>query len=1793
MAGDPRCSGHQIETVSFGAFTEQDIRRLSVCRVTNPSAFDTLMHPTAGGLYDPAMGPLGPTETCPTCQLSGQQCPGHVGHIELPLRVFHPAHFKTMMTLVRGSCTTCHRLRAPRAAVHLLEAQLELLDNGFLLEAKDLEDSRDDAAAGMDDDEAGNPAAANQTDIRYRAYLRQRVADVLESGGSNDQAQALARRSTQVKQYRDQIIGAFLAHCGGKRRCHTCGGIDRRIVAQHSSNVIALALKPKDRQRMEQVVANWDADQTGDDTGGAGAADGEQEESAADDDDDDDDVDNMEEDSSEEEDDKTSVDNVGANDDDSDDSSVENAAPSNTTANSNNNASSADDSGSDDSEDDDDEDSDASGTTDTAAVAAAPLPTDAPSRGRFGRETITPEWVYQHLKAVWKVEGELLARLYQSVAVTDGVDPHEFLFLKVLPVAPNRFRPAAKLGEQVFENGRTVQLTAVVKGVADLVDKYTVYKQGGDGDDGGLKYIRSWQRLQQCVNEVVDARLNPLAGTDAAGGVKQVLEKKEGLFRKHMMGKRVNYACRSVISPDPMINENEVGIPEVFALKLTYPETVTERNFNTLHAAVLNGPNVHPGATHVMDEFGNLSVLSADRAKRVAIAKQLLAPPKTSGTQPQQHVSKQVYRHIRNGDYVLANRQPTLHKASIMAHRARVLPGERTLRLHYANCKSYNADFDGDEMNVHFPQNELGRAEAAELMHTQKQYISIGGGPLRGLIQDHIVSGTRMLCRDAFYTREVYQQMVYAAVGDRYGRIDTMQPAILRPQRLWTGKQIISSIMACLTKGRVGLNLVGKTQTSNAWVQPTTGPLEYPGVPSGSFEAGLLLEGENTVIFRNGQMLCGILDKKQIGSSAKGLVHAVQEIYGGDVAGELLSALGKLFTEMVKHSAHTFGIEDVLLTDEGEQVRTKLLNAARVCGPAEAARYTKLEDENDKETLTRNIEKIFRDEREMAGLDQVMMSATREHAASVVSATCPTALLKAFPHNHLQIMTQTGAKGSSVNATQISSLLGQQALEGKRVPVMVSGKTLPAFPPFDPSASAGGMIFGRFLTGLSPSEYYFHCMAGREGLVDTAVKTSRSGYLQRCLIKHMEDLQVHYDLTVRDADGSVLQFLYGEDGLDVTETAQLSNFEFMQDNYIAMLDKHNAAQLAEAFPDKYGTLARKKMKAVSKAREAKEPLPDPVLSSLRPDRYFGSVSEQFNSEIDAYLAKVPKTSSTLSRKKVQQLLMLKWFGSLADPGEPVGVLAAQAIGEPSTQMTLNTFHFAGRSDMNVTLGIPRLREILMTASVNIKTPIMTVPLRDDYDGAERLARRLRRVTLADMLQSVTVKESLTAAVNDCRERVYKVRLEFVGKEENESFQITRSAVLDGVEWWLANDFVRRLSRWASGKRGGGGARGRSAKRSGDGDSDNDDEDDDEEGDDTSAAASGRRKGRNDNAMEADDGNDDDDEGTGGSGGGGGGGNGRRKSRAAAGADSSDDEDVDMYDDVDEEAGTLASSALSKKKQGGVYGDGQGDGEEESSDDDSADHSGDEGDSDVGDGQAVTSHPSHHAVSHSKKERINAIVSANPEIVAYDYCNAGDWCEVTLRYDCSEKRLRLVPFFEEVAKTTELRAVRNINRAALIKSSVNVDKPDMMQVEGQNLGELWKYPHVLDLNRLASNDISAILRTYGVEAARATIVNQVNEVFGVYGIKVDHRHMSLVADSMTFLGDYRAMNRTGIKSKASPLLKMSFESTFDFLKSAALYGDSDALTSSSAQLVVGKPTHGGTGAFDLRSRLTHTDSDLAV
>lgn len=822
----------------------------------------------------------------------------------------------------------------------------------------------------------------------------------------------------------------------------------------------------------------------------------------------------------------------------------------------------------------------------------------------------SPE-VHAAMTLLFEKESDILNLVYNSRPMSKSKVNADMFFVKNILVPPNKYRPAAAQGPgEIMEAQQNTPFSQIMKN-CDIINQISKERQNAGSDS--VNRVRDYRdllhaivQLQDTVNGLIDRDRGGLSGPAAASapsGVKQILEKKEGLFRKNMMGKRVNFAARSVISPDPNIETNEIGVPLVFAKKLTYPEPVTNHNFWEMKQAVINGPDKYPGAAAIENEVGqvtNLKFKSLD--ERTALANQLLAP---SNWRMKGSRNKKIYRHLTTGDVVLMNRQPTLHKPSIMGHKARVLPNERTIRMHYANCNTYNADFDGDEMNMHFPQNELARAEAMMLADADHQYlVATSGKPLRGLIQDHISMGTWFTCRDSFFDQDDYHQLLYNCLRPENNhtiteRIQLIGPAFIRPKKLWTGKQVITTILKnIMPPSRAGLNLKSKSST--------------PGERWGQNNE------EDQVIFKDGEFLCGILDKKQLGPTAGGLIDSIHEIYGHTIAGRLIGILGRLLTRFLNMRAFTCGIDDLRLTPEGDRARKEKLSKTAEIGREVALKYVTLDQakvpDEDAE-LRRRLEEVLRDDDKQSGLDSVSNSRSSKLSSDITTACLPKGLVKQFPRNQMQSMTISGAKGSGVNANLISCNLGQQVLEGRRVPVMVSGKTLPSFRAFETDPMAGGYVRGRFLTGIKPQEYYFHAMAGREGLIDTAVKTSRSGYLQRCLIKGMEGLKAEYDTSVREAsDGSIVQFLYGEDGLDITKQVHLKDFDFLASNHLSIMSSVNLTgdfhSLAKDEVAEWHKDAMKKTRKTGRA-DAK----DPVLNMYHPGGNFGSTSESFTSAL--------------------------------------------------------------------------------------------------------------------------------------------------------------------------------------------------------------------------------------------------------------------------------------------------------------------------------------------------------------------------------------------------------------------------------------------------------------------------------------------------------------------------------------------------------------------------------------------------
>ncbi|QBM88558.1 DNA-directed RNA polymerase I subunit RPA1 [Metschnikowia aff. pulcherrima] len=1628
--------GSEVSSVDFGVLSTDEIRKLSAKQITNPVVFDTLGHTVNNGLYDLALGAF-LRNLCTTCGLDERFCPGHQGHIELPVPVYNPLFFNQLYTYLRLSCLYCHHLKLSELEVHMFTCKLRLIQYGLLLEAQEFENMV--AKDSADEEKQIEPEAKQMMIEKRTKFVDFAIAAALEEGRTLEKGLV----TEIVGEERKRTIHLFYARILTRPKCDRCGMVSPTFRKDGFVKIFENSLREK--QILENRMKGL-----------------------------------------------TRPDMLRK-----------------------------------------------SGT----ATPATSVPSIKPAQGS---KYILSTEVRNILRAVFANEQRVMQVVFHSRPQLQGYVSADMFFLQALIVPPTRFRLPSKLGDEIHENTQNELLSAVLKTsllIKDLNDQIAGHHSKEKASSAEARKVlfnrlmNAFVTIQNDVNAFIDAskNQNAAAGKIPIPGVKQALEKKEGLFRKHMMGKRVNYAARSVISPDPNLETNEIGVPPVFAVKLTYPEPVTAYNVAELRQAVINGPNKWPGATQVQNEDGHMvSLLEMTTEQRKAVANQLLTPSNGASV-----VNKKVYRHIKNKDVVIMNRQPTLHKASMMGHKVRVLPGEKTLRLHYANTGAYNADFDGDEMNMHFPQNENARAEALNLANTDLQYLTpTSGAPLRGLIQDHISAGVWLTSKDTFFNRETYQQLVYGCIRPEDGhtngaaRIATVPPTVFKPEPLWTGKQVITTILLNIKPhGVAGVNLVLKNKVKN----------DYWGKGS----------EENTVLFKNGELLCGILDKSQYGASQYGIVHSLHEVYGPDTASKALSVLGRLFTNYTMMAAFTCGMDDLRLTAEGNAWRNEILKQSVDIGRAAACEVTNLDTStaHDNKELLKRLQEILRDDNKLGILDAITQLKVNAITSQVVGKCVPDGTMKRFPYNSMQAMALSGAKGSGVNVSQIMCLLGQQALEGRRVPVMVSGKTLPSFKPFETDARAGGYIKGRFYSGIRPQEYYFHCMAGREGLIDTAVKTSRSGYLQRCLTKQLEGIHVAYDNSVRDCDGSMIQVLYGGDAVDTTKELHMTQFKFCLDNYDAMLSKYNPGEITEHL-DTLTALAYNKKERKNYKKQADLPhyeqhsKYDPVLSVYNPAKYLGSVSEKFQDELDEFVKQNPQmftkhSGDGITEKKFRALMQLKYMRSLVNPGESVGIVAAQSIGEPSTQMTLNTFHFAGHGAANVTLGIPRMREIIMTASALIKTPQMTLPVLPDVtdEMAESFCKLVGKVRLSEFIDKITVTEK-TGVANGTAFRSYRVKIRFFAREEYEQeYDISQKqlqhtvnrvflrklelAIQKELRQQIKSDRLPAVGK-ATPKTQVEPAHKDISK---------------EEGSDDEDASDMKHDGNGKQAVSYDGPDDDEVESM-------------RKAEATS--------DEDMDSDSGLSCGSNCSCSDSES--------------ESEPEDENLVHT-----------EAKESMPKKSvpkALSHAAKSRQDDVVSNNKMIRAYDFDDEhGEWCEFEIELLGDIQKLLMVNIVEELCRVTVVREIKNIGRC--VKPQ---DGSKMLTTEGVNFKAMWEQDDFIDVNGIRSNDISAVLQTYGVEAARNTIVNEVNNVFSTYAISVSTRHLDLIADMMTREGTYLAFNRQGIDSATSAFKKMSYETTCNFLTKAVLDGDREDLTSPSARIVLGKLNGVGTGAFDVMAKM---------
>ncbi|NON62937.1 DNA-directed RNA polymerase subunit A' [Acidianus sp. RZ1] len=691
-----------------------------------------------------------------------------------------------------------------------------------------------------------------------------------------------------------------------------------------------------------------------------------------------------------------------------------------------------------------------------------------------GLVRLTPTDIRDRLEKIPDSDVELL-----------GYDPKnsrpEWAILTALPVPPITIRPSI-----MIESGIRAEDDLTHK-LVDIVRINERLKESIDAGAPQLIVEDLWDLLQYHVATYFDNEIPGLPTSKHRSGrplrtLAQRLKGKEGRFRGNLSGKRVDFSARTVISPDPNISIDEVGVPEDVAKVLTVPERVTKWNIERLREYVINGPEKWPGANYVIKADGKRIDL------RYVKDRKEFASTLTPGFV--------VERHLIDQDVVIFNRQPSLHRISMMAHRVKVLPG-RTFRLNLLVCPPYNADFDGDEMNLHIPQTEEAIAEAKQLMIVHRNMLTPRyGGPIIGSAQDYISGAYLLTVKTTLVTEQELQTMLGVSDIPEESLAKVLEePAILAPKRLYTGKQVVSLFLPS------DFNFHGQANISSG-----ARACKDEDCPHDSY-----------IVIKNGKLLEGVFDKKALGNQQpESILHWLIREYSEDYGLWLMDNIFKAFIRYIEMHGLTMTLNDVTISSEASAKIAERVEQARSQVSELIERFNKGELEQiPGRTLEESLENYILDT-----LDKL-----RNDSGEIATSSLD-------PFNNVYVMARTGARGSVLNITQMAAMLGQQSVRGERISRGYYERTLPHFKRGDISAEARGFIYSSFRSGLNPIETFFHAAAGREGLVDTAVRTSQSGYMQRRLINALSDLRIEYDGTVRTLYGEVIQTFYGGDGVN-------------------------------------------------------------------------------------------------------------------------------------------------------------------------------------------------------------------------------------------------------------------------------------------------------------------------------------------------------------------------------------------------------------------------------------------------------------------------------------------------------------------------------------------------------------------------------------------------------------------------------------------------------------------------------------
>ncbi len=974
-----------------------------------------------------------------------------------------------------------------------------------------------------------------------------------------------------------------------------------------------------------------------------------------------------------------------------------------------------------------------------------------------GLATIYAEWKNdaaseQSQNIVIKLTPEMVLKIFKRISDEDvsfmGFSPvwsrPDWMVCQVMAVPPPAVRPSVKHdAQQRSEDDLSHILVNIIKTNKTLQEKIQ--------NNAPANVIDDWATvLQYYVATQVDNKIPGVASVAQRSGrplksIKDRLNGKGGRMRGNLMAKRVDFSARSVITADPNISIRELGIPMKIAKNITKPVLVNDINRAFLTKLVQNGPDVWPGAKILEKKNGDSITLRYVDKKSIVLEN-----------------GDTVHRHMMNGDPILFNRQPTLHRMSMMCHIAKIMHQGDTFRMNVADTKPYNADFDGDEMNLHMPQDTESDSELKNLAAVPYQIISpANNSSIIGIFQDSLLGCYRFTRENIRFTpREAMNLLMM------FQRVDVSK--LLEKAENGTGMisnfDILSQILP-------PISLKYKTKLFNDSEKPD--------------------ESNNILEIVNGRYVRGQMEKGVLGGGTKGLIHRTCNDYGNMASANFIDDLQNIITEYLKTSSFSVGISDLLSDEKTNKEIIAVIDKKK-------NDVKNLIDQTQIGVFENNTGKTNEEEFETQ-VNNILNQATSESGK--------IGLKSLNKDNRFVTMVNAGSKGSDLNISFMISCLGQQNVDGKRIPYGFDHRTLPHFTKFDDTPGARGFVESSYVNGLSPQELFFHAMGGRVGLIDTAVKTSTTGYIQRRLIKGLEDLMVSYDMTVRTNKGKIVEFSYGDDGIDPIKVENQSIplvSMSVQDIYahfnmpdeagkMKMLSQFFVKNTMSRFKKEFKDTQDKCKKYTDMMIESRNNIVKNVFKykgdivvncpvafvyiinniigqqningnsivDITPLEAFKMIEENYENLEKIRCAPPTELFKTLYYFNLspKDLLIVKRFNrasltllldtitlmykrAIVAPGEMVGMIAAQSIGEPTTQMTLNTFHFAGvASKSNVTRGVPRIEEIL-SLSAEPKNPSLTVYLKQedekDREKAQGIMYMLEHTKLQEMVSSIEI-----------------------------------------------------------------------------------------------------------------------------------------------------------------------------------------------------------------------------------------------------------------------------------------------------------------------------------------------------------------------------------------------------------------------------------------------------------------------